>query len=257
MRPSYTLLLCFLVGCASNPYASARYWNLEQCATMSAQAMRFTRADGALIALIPKTTCDALHSAASKMQYEARFSVSRLIASDVEAANAFATRDKEGQALIGVTIGMLEALGSDEAAWAGLLGHELAHHVKGHGAGRADAKASAQAAGTTVGNVLSYGVGGLGGYMAGLIGGTLTQSAIYGAYTRPQEAEADDLALGWMVAAGYDPRGLWRLFEILSAKNPSVLPPFFSTHPGGDDRKRAIEAFIAANQHRRQIRLSE
>jgi hypothetical protein len=67
--------------------------------------------------------------------------------------------------------------------------------------------------------------------------------AMYGAYTRPQEAEADQLGLTWMVAAGYDPRGLTRLFEILSKQ--SSLPAFLSTHPGAEDRAKTVQDYVS------------
>jgi predicted Zn-dependent protease len=47
-----------------------------------------------------------------------------------------------------------------------------------------------------------------------------------------------------MAAAGYDPRGLLRLFQVLG--RGSSAPGFLSTHPATDDRIEAVEKFIAA-----------
>ena len=86
-------------------------------------------------------------------------------------------------------------------------------------------------------------VPGVGGAIASTVGGTAAQMALYGAFTRPQEREADELGLQWMVAAGYDPRGMQRLFEILR-KEGGMLPGFLSTHPGAEDRSQMVRDYI-------------
>ena len=141
---------------------------------------------------------------------------------------------------------MLTAIGPDEAAWAGLLGHEIAHHVKRHSEGRGGAATTAAVTGNVLANVVSYAIPGVGGLVGGTIAGTAAQNAVYGAYTRPQEAEADEVGLKWMVAAGYDPQGMLRLFKALSASGSSSMPAFLSTHPANEERARMVEAFIAS-----------
>lgn len=233
-----------VTGCATTPRSNARYWKLEQCSTAPSLTVRFNRPDGTVITTIPRETCQRLDAATKKIQSVANYDVKQVFISDDEQPNAFASLAKDGKPIAAVTIGMLSAVKSDEAAWAGLMGHEIAHHVKRHREGRKSAKGASEATGNVVANVISMAVPGVGGVIGGMVGGTVAQNAVYGAYTRPQEAEADELGLRWMVEAGYDPRGLSRLFESLG-KNSSV-PAFLSTHPASDDRARMVETFIAS-----------
>ena len=251
MRPAVVaiavLAVSTLSGCATKPSANARGWNLDQCADSPSATVELNRPDGTQAASIPRATCIALRSAAEKIQAQAGFQLSRIYIADVKAPNAFATRDKSGKPVAAVTLGMLTTIGPDEAAWAGLLGHEIGHHVKRHGEGRKSAATSAAVTGNVVANVISYAIPGVGGILGGTIAGTAAQNAMYGSYTRPQEAEADDVGLKWMVAAGYDPQGMLRLFKALSAGGASSMPAFLSTHPANEERARMVEAFIASS----------
>jgi len=240
------LAVSALSGCATKPSANARGWNLDQCADSASSPVELNRPDGTQPASIPRETCVALRSAAGKIQAQADFHVSRIYIADVKAPNAFATRDKSGKPVAAVTLGMLTTIGPDEAAWAGLLGHEIAHHVKRHVEGRKSAATSAAVTGNVVANVISYAIPGVGGLLGGTIAGSAAQSAMYGSYTRPQEAEADEVGLKWMVAADYDPQGMLRLFRALSAGESSSMPAFLSTHPANEERARMVEAFIAS-----------
>ena len=129
------LAVSALSGCATKPATSARGWNLDQCANSPSAMVELNRPDGTQAASVPRETCVALRSAAEKIQTQAGFQLSRIYIADVKAPNAFATRDKSGKPVAAVTLGMLAAIGPDEAAWAGLLGHEIAHHVKRHSEG--------------------------------------------------------------------------------------------------------------------------
>lgn len=242
----FTTITSLLAGCASNPISNARYWTLDRCTNLPNANVRLQRRDNSLIAIVPKKNCQALASAAEKIQAQANFTVWRIYLADIEDRNAFATLDKEGRSIAVVSFGMLVALGSDEDAWAGLMGHELAHHVRRHSEGRQAAQSSAKTTGQVAANFLSYVIPGIGGVIAGTVGGTATQMAMYGAYTRPQEAEADQIGLEWMVQAGYDPQGMLRLFEALAKGNHSSgAPSFLSTHPANEERQAAVKTFIA------------
>ena len=251
MRPAVAAIAVFaasaLSGCATQPSSSARGWNLDQCADSPSATVDLKRPDGTLAASVPRESCIALRSAAQKIQAQAAFRLTRLYVANVQASNAFATRDKSGNPVAAVTLGMLTAIGPDEAAWAGLLGHEIAHHVKKHDEGRKSAATSASVTGNVVANVFSYAIPGVGGLIGGTLAGAAAQNAMYGAYTRPQEAEADEVGLKWMVAAGYDPQGMLRLFKALSAGGASSMPAFLSTHPANEERSRRVEAFIASS----------
>jgi len=235
-----------LSGCATKPSANARGWNLEQCADSPSETVDLNRPDGTKAASVPRASCVALRSAAEKIQAQAGFKLTRIYIADVKTPNAFATRDKAGKPVAAVTLGMLTAIGPDEAAWAGLLGHEIAHHVRRHSEGRQGAATTAVVTGNVLANMVSYAIPGVGGLVGGTIAGTAAQNAVYGAYTRPQEAEADEVGLKWMVASGYDPEGMLRLFRVLSAEGSSSMPAFLSTHPANEERARMVEAFIAS-----------
>jgi predicted Zn-dependent protease len=233
-------------GCASNLPANSRFWTLDKCTGAASPNIRLTRRDGSVIAVVPRRSCEAIASAAKKMQVEAKYPLAAIYLADFEEPNAFATRDKAGQSIAAVTFGMLIALGPDEDAWAGLLGHELAHHVQRHGESRGGAQTAAAATGQAAAQVIGSLVPGIGGFVAGSLGGTVARRAMYGAFTRPQEAEADALALQWMANAGYDPRGMLRLFSVLDKTSPGVA--FLSTHPANEDRVQAVEQFISTRK---------
>jgi len=66
-------------------------------------------------------------------------------------------------------------------------------------------------------------------------------------FSRDDELEADRLGVRWMTEAGYDPRALIGLMQILeAASGPSQQPEFFATHPNPDNRITNIEEAIAA-----------
>lgn len=226
----------------------AKTWEVEKCASKSESSVRLLDKDRtAVVATVPRASCEALMRVERKIEAVASYHATQLYIASPDAPNAFATLDKNQQPVIVVTLGMLQALHGDEDAWAGLLGHEIAHHVQNHSAGREDAKASAQATGQTMGNVIARLIPGVGGFIAGNAANLTAANAMYGSFTRPQEAEADELGLKWMVAAGYDPQGMERLFRVL-ATNTSGLPGFLSTHPGAEDRARKVREFIKARQ---------
>jgi len=244
MRWSAVIAICLLAsGCATTPPTGTRWWLMHACTSVATYNVRFNAADGTHIATVPRRSCEAGNSAVRKIQAESGFYVSQVVIADPMEPNAFATRDKNGNPIVVITLGMMSALGSDEDAWAGLVGHEIAHLVKRHGDSRADAQSTARGAGNVLANVVSLAVPGVGGFVGGTVAGTAAQMAVYGSYTRPQEAEADELGLQWMVAAGYDPRGLLRLFEVLGRR--ASVPAFLSTHPATQDRASAVELFIA------------
>jgi predicted Zn-dependent protease len=249
MRPrsagaGLAIALLTIAGCASRPPATTRYWLLESCAANAQASVTVPRDGGKANVTVPRQSCEAVDTAARRIQAEAKFRLSRILIADSDALNAFATLDRDRKPVAVITLGILVAVGADEDAWAGLLGHEIAHHVRRHREAREGAITTSAMTGQAVANVIAIAIPGIGGLLGGTVGGSLAQSATFGAYTRPQEAEADDDALKWMASAGYDPRGLLRLFQVLGRS--SSTPAFLSTHPATDDRIKAVEKFIAA-----------
>ena len=237
-------------GCATDPLAEAHLWTVEHCAQLGASTVRFPRPDGTVFATVPRSSCERLSRASRKIQAVASLSFSEIYLTDVDSLNAFTTKNKEGRPIAIVTLPLLVSLGNDESAMAGVLGHEIAHVVRGHDEGREEAQVGAKVTGELVARVIGTLIPGIGGFVGGAVGATLAQNTLYGSYTRPQEEEADDLGLKWMVAAGYDPRGMERLFELLDRKSGSPALASFSTHPESNDRAAKIRRFIASSDGR-------
>ena len=123
-----------------------------------------------------------------------------------------------------------------EGQLAGVLGHEIGHVVARHGAQRiAKAKLTE---GLTEAVVVATDPGAA--QAAAIIGNLVNMK-----YGREDELESDMLGIRFMVDAGYDPRAMIAVMEILAeAGGGSSQPEFFSTHPNPDNRIGRIEEAI-------------
>jgi predicted Zn-dependent protease len=65
-------------------------------------------------------------------------------------------------------------------------------------------------------------------------------------FGRNDELEADRLGVRFSQQAGYDPRSMIKVMEILDHLSKSRTPEFFSTHPNPDNRIKKITAEIAS-----------
>lgn len=76
--------------------------------------------------------------------------------------------------------------------------------------------------------------------MAMVIGGLVNMR-----FGRQDELESDELGVKYMSDAGYDPRAMIEVMQILAKSSEGGAPPeFFSTHPNPDNRIARIEAAI-------------
>jgi predicted Zn-dependent protease len=132
-----------------------------------------------------------------------------------------------------VNTGLIE--NSDNAAeLAGVMAHEISHVVARH---------------STEQMTRQYGLSILAGLVLGQNPGQLSQIAAQivagGAlarFSRDAEAEADELGIKAMAAAGYNPIGMATMFEELlehQQSQPSRVEQFFSTHPLTAERASA------------------
>jgi len=150
--------------------------------------------------------------------------------------NAFAYFN-DGTPLVVIDKPMYDLLVKDRGAAAALIGHEMAHLYFKHSDARAQVNANAEAAGILIGNVLElffigrFGVVGIGANL-----GSALSSGISGAYTRPQESEADKQGVIWAIQAGFDPNGAIRLFTAIEKKTGNSLVPFLNSHPNPSER---------------------
>lgn len=152
---------------------------------------------------------------------------------DASTVNAFALPG--GQVFI--TAALMDRL-ETEGQLAGVLGHEIGHVIERHGAERL---AKDQ---LTQGLVGAVGVASdnpqQAAAVAAMVGNLLTMK-----YGRDDELESDRWGVRLTADAGYDPRGMIRVMEILAEAGGGGTIEFFSTHPNPDNRIERIERAIA------------
>lgn len=158
---------------------------------------------------------------------------------DDQTVNAFALPG--GQVFI--TLALLAQLETD-AQVAGVLGHEIAHVIARHSA---EHIAKAQLTqGLTGAAVIAAadpdrpGSAATAAMMAQVIGSLINMK-----YGRDDELEADRLGLQFMAEAGYNPRAMTRVMEVLQAAGGGGRQiEFFSTHPDPGRRIERIDETI-------------
>jgi predicted Zn-dependent protease len=150
---------------------------------------------------------------------------------DPELINAFALPG--GQVFI--TAALFDRL-QTEGQLAAVMAHEIGHVVARHAAEQIAEQQLAQGlSGAAV--IAAYDPdnpnSGLStAQLAALISGLVNLK-----YGRDDELQSDNLGVQFMTEAGYDPRSMVQLMEILSQANEGNSPPeFFSTHPNPDNR---------------------
>jgi len=171
----------------------------------------------------------ARQSVAAKSPYRFSFHV----LADPKTVNAFALPGGP----VFITEGLLRLL-KTEAELGGVLGHEIGHVIARHSSERLAKQQLTQ-------NLLGALVAGSGDYTTAQIG-QMVGSMINMKYGREDELEADALGIRIMVEAGYDPRGMIRVMEVLAkASGGSRQPEFVSTHPAPENRAERIKQAIA------------
>lgn len=153
---------------------------------------------------------------------------------DPRTVNAFALPG--GQVFI---TGALFSRLKTEGQLAGVLGHEIGHVVARHSAQRMAQDQLTQ--GITGAVLVAAGGGGAEAQMAMMIGNMVNMK-----YGREDELESDRLGVRFMSDAGYDPRALIGVMQILQEAAGGQSPPeFLSTHPSTPNRVATIEQAIA------------
>lgn len=157
---------------------------------------------------------------------------------DTKTVNAFALPG--GQ--IFITAALLDRL-ETRGQLAGVLGHEIGHVLARHSAEQIENAKLNQGLNTAV-------TVGASDYVdprstqqiAGMVGNMIMLK-----YGRGDELQSDKLGLRFMHAAGYDPRSLIRVMEILrEASGGSQQPEFMSSHPDPGNRIDHIKQEISA-----------
>jgi predicted Zn-dependent protease len=173
-------------------------------------------------------------SEAGQTEYPFEFHV----LADTQTVNAFALPG--GQ--IFITRALVDLL-QTEGELAGVLGHEIGHVVGRHSAEQLAKSQLIQglAGAASVGlydpqNPESASAA----QMAQLVGAMITMK-----YGREDELQSDRLGVRFLSDAGYDPRALIRVMEVLeSASGGARQPEFMSTHPDPGNRIQTIQQAI-------------
>ena len=151
---------------------------------------------------------------------------------DQNTVNAFALPG--GQVF--VTEALYDRLNNDGQI-AGVIGHEIGHVLERHASQR-----------MAKGNLIQ-GIAGA----AGVAGGDVNSSRIAAQigemvnmkYGRDDELQSDRWGVEIMTIAGYDPRHLIEVMDVLEASSGGAGPPeFLSTHPKPANRREYIERII-------------
>ena len=159
---------------------------------------------------------------------------------DDQMINAFALPG--GQ--IFITLALYEKL-ENEAQLAGVLGHEIGHVIGRH--------ASEHMAKGKLGSMLATAVGvgasdergrGMGAMVAAQAANQMMQLK----FGRADENESDNFGLKYMTQAGYDPREMLAVMEVLrQASRGGRQPEWMSSHPLPENRLQEIAAWVKQN----------
>lgn len=122
---------------------------------------------------------------------------------------------------------------------AGVLGHEIGHVLARH--------ANKQMARQGMFQGIAGAVGVLGGDMNSAQMGQMVSSVLSTSYGRDAELESDKWGVRLMAMAGYDPRSMIQVMEILddASGGRGGPPEFLSTHPKPANRVEYIKKVIA------------
>ena len=175
-------------------------------------------------------------SAAGNSPYPFEFHLLR----DPQTVNAFALPG--GQVFI--TAALLSRLDS-EAQLAGVLGHEIGHVVGRHGAEHLAKQQLGSALVNAVGIAASDDP--RNARQAAILASAVNQMVNL-KYGREDELESDRLGFQFMTEAGYNPKGIVELMEILNSARGKAgeQPEFFSTHPNPNNRIEKLIDIIEA-----------
>jgi predicted Zn-dependent protease len=179
------------------------------------------------------------NSDAGKEQSPYREAFNFYLLNDPDTINAFALPG--GQ--IFITRGLFDKL-QNEAQLAGVLGHEIGHVIGRH--------ASEHMAKGQLGGMLATAVGVAGsgddqsgrGGMGAAVAAQAANQMVQLKFGRNDESESDNFGIKYMTQAGYDPREMLGVMEVLknASKSRGGQPEFLMTHPLPDTRLKEIEA---------------
>ena len=140
-----------------------------------------------------------------------------------------------------VNRGLVERAGS-LSELAGVLGHEIGHVVLRHSAEQLEKSQNTNVALTIVCSLTSI-CSSDAARVAINVGG----AALFARFSRGDELEADSAAVGTVMAAGIDPRGVASMFEKLLRerdRRPDIVQHWFASHPLEEDRIAVVRRIV-------------
>jgi predicted Zn-dependent protease len=157
---------------------------------------------------------------------------------DENTVNAFALPG--GQVFI--TAGLMKSMNT-EGQLAGVLAHEIGHVVARHSAEQL-AKARLTEGLTGAAAIGMYDPQRPGTMAAGAVA-AMVGKLVGLRFSREDELESDQLAVRFTGQAGYDPRSMVQVMQVLAKKGGSgKTPEFFQTHPNPGNRITRIQAAV-------------
>lgn len=145
-----------------------------------------------------------------------------------------------------VNRGLIELVPT-EGQLAGVMAHEMAHVVLRHQTNQVSKAYLARAGVGILGGLLGGGSPTTTGIMQAL--GGLGLNALFLKFSRTAEQQADIVGVQIMARAGYDPREMADMFELLrrqAGRDPGAVERFLSDHPAPVDREARVRREAAA-----------
>ena len=148
--------------------------------------------------------------------------------------------------------GLLAAM-DDEEELAGILGHEIAHVVCRHLSKRIERSKKidlATLAGIVAGVLMGVTTGDATAMQALTFGSAAAGQSAALAYSRDDEAQADQLGLQEITKAGYSPEGLLDALKKIRSKQwfgSNQIPTYMMTHPALEDRLVWIDGWMTSH----------
>jgi predicted Zn-dependent protease len=145
---------------------------------------------------------------------------------------------------VGFFRGLMELAQSDDELSA-VMGHEVGHVQARHAAERMSQQLAVQLGMQVATVALSEEYGSWADEIAGALG----MGALYGVilpYSRQHEFEADQLGVGLMAKAAFEPQAAVTFWQRMSAESGGqALPALLSTHPASEERLARLTEVVA------------
>jgi predicted Zn-dependent protease len=151
-----------------------------------------------------------------------------------------------------VNSGLIQAMESEEEL-AGVISHEIAHASLRHISKKIEqSKKTNKLTLAGMAAAVLLGLGGAGDAAGAVLAGSAAAgqaSAL--AYSRDNEAEADQVGLKYLNRAGYSAKGLLVVMKKMRGKewfDSSIIPTYMRTHPAPEERMVNIDIWIAKHE---------